>query len=141
LRPVVLVSWHSKASSLPWFPAACITSSGVARSTMTLGLLAERRPPWIVVHVVGDLDWVSRTTFDSCLARFLEEAEQPRIGVNVSRLQLCDSSGVAGLMRVWRTVTAKGGALILIRPRAELTRVLAWTGLDQKVQVADELPL
>jgi hypothetical protein len=30
--------------------------------------------------------------------------------------------------------------LILLRPRTDLAHMLAWTGLDQKLPVADELP-
>jgi anti-anti-sigma factor len=107
---------------------------------MSLALLAERQPPWVVVHVVGELDWCSRTVFDSCLLRLVGQAAQPRVGVNVSRLRFCDSSGAAALVRVWKAVTRQGGMLILLRPRAELARLLAWMGLGHKMLVADELP-
>jgi anti-anti-sigma regulatory factor len=52
---------------------------------------------------------------------------------------LC-SSGAAALVRVWKAVMRQGGMLIVLRPRGDLARMLAWMGLDHKLLVADELP-
>ena len=108
--------------------------------TPSLKLMVEQQMPWTVLHVSGELGWESHNTFDDCLSELVNSAYQPRICIDLSQLEFCDSSGVASMVRAWRTATRKGRTLILLRPAENLARKLVSMGLDGMLPVVDELP-
>lgn len=106
----------------------------------SLRLAVERQVLWTVLHVSGELGWESHDTFNNCLSELVSGPDQPRICIDLSRLEFCDSSGVGSMLRAWRAATRKGGALILLRPDASMARRLVVMGLDGTLPVVDDLP-
>jgi anti-sigma B factor antagonist len=106
----------------------------------SLRLTIERQVLWTIVRLSGELGWESRAALEDCLTELVHKAEQPRICLDVSGLEFCDSSGIACMMRALRAVREKDGALSLLRPRANLARMLTWMGLERVLPVVDQLP-
>lgn len=105
----------------------------------SLRLTVEQQVLWTVVRVSGELGWESHTDFDDCLCTIVWRSEQPRICVDLSGLQFCDSAGIACLVRVRRAVAQRDGQLVLRGPDAELTRRLVHMGLDGVLPVVENL--
>jgi anti-sigma B factor antagonist len=106
----------------------------------SLRLLVEQQVPWTVVRASGELGWESHAMLDDCLSELVRKAEQPHICIDLTSLEFCDSSGIACMVRAWRTATRKGGSLIVVRPTGYLARKLRRMGLDDVLPVVGELP-
>lgn len=105
-----------------------------------LTMTVEQQVLWKVVRLSGELDVESRAGLDERLYRLIRDADQPRIGIDVSGLEFCDSSGIASLVRAWKAARARGGELLLVRPEAALARKLLVIGLNAVLTVVDDLP-
>jgi anti-sigma B factor antagonist len=106
----------------------------------SLRLTVEQQVLWTVVRVSGELGWESYTDFDDCLCTIVWRSEQPRICVDLSGLQFCDSAGIACLVRARRAVAQRDGQLVLRGPDVDLARRLVYMGLDGVLPVVDNLP-
>lgn len=82
-----------------------------------------------VVEVAGELD-----------IRTCEELERvagvpadlgERVVLDVSKLTFCDSTGLAGLVRLHKRAIANGGQLVLRSPVPRVRNLLTLTGLDR----------
>jgi anti-sigma B factor antagonist len=113
-----------------------VTRGAVRSLTMTV----EQQVLWVVVRLSGELDRVSQAALDGRLSGLVRAAEQPRICVDLSGLDFCDSSGVACLLRGWQAARERGGALVLLRPGVRLAHKLMVSGLAALLTVIDELP-
>ena len=105
-----------------------------------LSVTAERQVLWTIVRVSGELDFGTQAQLGDCLFELIAQAEQPRICVDVSDLEFCDSAGVACLIVAWKVSSYKGGALVLLRPSANLAHQLDVIGLTAMLPVIDEIP-
>jgi anti-sigma B factor antagonist len=106
----------------------------------SLRLLVEHQVPWTIVRVSGELGWESHAMLDDCLSELVLEAERPCVCIDLTALEFCDSSGIACMVRAWRTATRKGGLLIVVRPSGYLARKLRRMGLDDVLPVVSEPP-
>jgi anti-sigma B factor antagonist len=106
----------------------------------SLEVTVHRQVLWTVVRVVGELDSHNCFNLDDRLFALVGENDEPRVCVDVSGLEFCDSSGIACLLRASREVTQKGGALVLLGPDDYLARRLATLGLDRVLPVIEHLP-
>jgi anti-anti-sigma factor len=61
--------------------------------------------------------------------------EVVRLLVDVSELRFADSTSVRALVLAARTLRERGGALVLLRPRPPVARVLELMGADQLIQL------
>ena len=105
-----------------------------------LSVTVEQQVLWTIVQVAGELDYGTQSRLGDCLFTLIKQAEQPRICVDVRGLQFCDSAGMACLVVAWKVAQARGGSLVLLRPRARLGRKLAVIGLAAMLPVVEELP-
>jgi anti-anti-sigma factor len=105
-----------------------------------LSVTAEQQVLWTIVRVTGDLDCGTQSRLGDCLFTLIKQAEQPRICVDVRGLQFCDSAGMACLVVAWTVAQARGGSLVLLRPRAWLERKLAAIGLAAMLPVVEQVP-
>lgn len=103
-----------------------------------LRLLVERQVPWTIVRASGELGWESHAMLDDCLYELVRKAERPCICIDLTALEFCDSSGIACMVRAWRTATHKGGSLVVVRPSGYLARKLRRMGLDDVLPVVSE---
>ena len=105
-----------------------------------LSVTVEQQVLWTIVRVTGELDYGTQSQLGDCLFALIKQAEQPRICVDVRGLDFCDSSGMACLVVAWKVAQARGGSLVLLRPRPYLGRKLAVIGLAAMLTVVDDLP-
>ncbi len=105
-----------------------------------LSVTVEQQVLWTIVRVTGELDYGTQSRLGDCLFTLINQAEQPRICVDVRGLQFCDSAGMACLVVAWKVAQARGGSLVLLRPGARLGRKLAVIGLAAMLPVVEELP-
>jgi anti-anti-sigma factor len=103
-------------------------------------MTVERRVPWAVVRLSGELDLQSHQVLADQLHVLLDEFDLPQICVDLNGLRFCDSSGMACLALAWKAARERGGALVLLRPVGEVARLLSLLGLAAIVPVVDELP-
>lgn len=83
-----------------------------------------------VLHVAGALDYAEAPL----LRHEVEGLTLPRDGcltIDLSRTELCDSSGLTVLLVALRHAEAAGAALVLAGVPPRLQRTLAVTGLDR----------
>lgn len=106
----------------------------------TLRIGVEQQGLWTIVYASGALDSDSYAELEDQLLRLAGEREQVRIGVDMSGLEFCDSSGIACLVRSWRVAHERGGGMVLVRPRKDLERRLMWLGLTDRLTIVDETP-
>jgi anti-sigma B factor antagonist len=106
----------------------------------SLRLPVEHQVPWTIVRVSGELGWESHAMLDDCLSELVLEAERPCVCIDLTALEFCDSSGIACMVRAWRTATRKGGLLVVVRPSGYLARKLRRMGLDDVLPVVNEPP-
>jgi anti-anti-sigma factor len=129
----------------------------------TVDLLAEANCPLCDAELKGDLsvsgiearcpnchgslwwlDMMPRQTFECEFARHLRDSHLPFSGrvpvvVNLSEVELADSTFLAGLVLLKKKIDAAGGRLILYGPRPLLREMFAFTKLaDFFVIVATE---
>jgi anti-sigma B factor antagonist len=105
-----------------------------------LRMSVQHQMPWAVVHLTGELDWISHAAFEDCLFEIVDESEQPHICIDLSDLEFCDTSGVACIMRAWRAATRKGGTVVLLGADEQLSLRLVLLGLDGTLVVVDRVP-
>jgi len=105
-----------------------------------LTVTVERRAPWVVMRLSGELDHRSHSGLIDRLQSLLHQTDLPRICVDVNGLRLCDSPGLACLVMAWKVARERGGSLVLLRPDEEAARMLSLLGLAAVVPVMDELP-
>jgi anti-sigma B factor antagonist len=105
-----------------------------------LSVAVERRVRWAVVRVAGELDYRTSPSLTSELVRLAREPAVPRVCVDLARVWFCDSSGIASLLGGWQAIRARGGVMVLRRPRATLSRRVIRMGLSGVLNVVDDLP-
>jgi anti-anti-sigma factor len=81
-----------------------------------------------VVHARGELD--IRTCDELERVAGAEADRGGQVLLDLSELTFCDSTGLAGLVRVHRRATAAGGELVLRAPVPRVRSLLELTGLD-----------
>ena len=100
----------------------------------------ERQGLWAIVRLTGDLDNDTCAELDDHLSKLTGGRDQPRIGIDVSGLEFCDSSGIVSLLRAWRAAHERGGSLVLVRPRDDLERRLDWLDPTDRLSIVDRTP-
>ena len=93
----------------------------------------------VVVTVRGNLDIDSATVLSTALEQVLHAGE-PRIVVDLSGVEFCDSTGVNVLLAAHQRLADQGGSLALAAPTSTVRRILQVTGLDTVFTVLDAVP-
>lgn len=106
-----------------------------------LSVSVEQQVLWTIVRVTGELDYATQAELGDCLFRLIARGGEPRICVDVGRVNFCDSSGMACLVVAAKVAKARGGSFVLLRPAAHLARKLAIVGVAAMLTVIDEFPL
>jgi len=106
-----------------------------------LSVSVEQQVLWTIVRVTGELDYATEGKLSDCLFRLIGRTGEPRICVDVGKLDFCDSSGMACLVVAAKVAKARGGSLVVLRPAAHLARKLAIVGLAAMLTVIDDFPM
>ncbi|MEU2494940.1 STAS domain-containing protein [Streptomyces sp. NPDC007883] len=83
----------------------------------------------VCVRIDGDLDWESADDLTEAARACLEAERPPRLlRLDCTKLNVCDSMGLAALLMVHRLATAAGARLRLDHRPQALERLLELTG-------------
>ncbi|WP_250037275.1 STAS domain-containing protein [Paractinoplanes maris] len=88
----------------------------------------------VVVTVRGNIDIDSGTTLTTALEQLLDRPA-PRIVVDLSGIEFCDSTGLSALVVGHNRASASGGWLRLAAPGEFLARLLDTVGLIPRLAV------
>ena len=97
-----------------------------------------RRGPWSVLSIVGDLDLAGLPGFRSAGGPLVNES-RPRIVVDLTAVDLLDSSGLGALLGFRRRVHRNGGEVRLVAPDNNVSALLRTVGFDRVFVVAPTL--
>jgi anti-anti-sigma factor len=92
-----------------------------------------------MVEVTGVIDVTSSGRLAQRLSELITSGH-PRLVVDLSRVGLCDASGLRALLSAREQAETAGGMFRLIAPQPIVAKVLDITGLDQVLDVTDESP-
>lgn len=96
----------------------------------------QAAPEDVVVPLRGELDVA---TADRAADRALARAVPGSVLVlDVSRVTFCDCSGLRALLRVAREARRLGCDVVLAAPSPRMTRLLAITGIGDRLPVLEE---
>ncbi|WP_309060109.1 STAS domain-containing protein [Streptomyces sp.] len=103
-----------------------------------LTITASHVPAGLALEVVGDLDYTNAQR----LRHAAQEAAPPpgrSLVVDLRELGFCDSSGITALIAVRNHAVAAGSEMVLVAVPANMRRLLRMTGLDQVLDIRDDL--
>ncbi|MGS2646072.1 STAS domain-containing protein [Streptosporangium sp. G12] len=92
-----------------------------------------------VVHVTGDLDWVTSPSLIVMVEHLWDFLNEGCLILNLTPMLFCDSTGVSALITVFRGCRERGIRLILAGTPRFLLRMLTTTGLIELFEVHDTL--
>jgi anti-sigma B factor antagonist len=92
-----------------------------------------------IVIASGEIDLYTAPRLHSELAAVIASAAPvPRVTVDMSGVEFCDSTGMNVLLSCLRQVQERGGEFALAAPRPAVRKILQVTGLDSVFTIAAE---
>jgi anti-sigma B factor antagonist len=83
-----------------------------------------------VVTICGEIDLYTAPRLHSELAGLLAEGMPPRVVIDMSGVEFCDSTGMNVLLSCLRRARERGGELEIAAPKPAVRKILQVTGLD-----------
>jgi anti-anti-sigma factor len=105
-----------------------------------LTVTADRRGGWTAIALEGDLDLTTLPVLETRLRTAADEHSPPRLALDLSDLNFCDSSGLNAIVRAWQQSVAADGELILLNPQDRVLNSLKMTGLHERLPIHGTLP-
>jgi anti-anti-sigma factor len=99
-----------------------------------LEALVEAGASGPVIMLAGEADMTGARQLDALIARQIA-AGTCQLTIDVSGLRFADSASIRVLALAARTLTERGGNLVLLDPQPSVARVLALLGVDQFVTI------
>jgi anti-sigma B factor antagonist len=93
-------------------------------------------PPAAVLSATGELDIATAPVLREAFLALLKQDPVPDVTFEAGGLSFVDSSGLAVLLMVARRWNAEGRSL-LVRPSAQLTKVIDLAGVRRAFQLAE----
>lgn len=87
-----------------------------------------------VVNVRGELDVATAPALADCVARMLDQG-RCHITIDLDEVEFLDSQGLHALVVGYKQARARGGDLVVRRPRGHVLKVLEMCGLTTVLSV------
>jgi anti-anti-sigma factor len=87
-----------------------------------------------VIMLAGEADLTSAEQFDALITGQLAVGTC-QLTIDVSELRFADAASIRTLALAARTLTVRGGSLVVLNPQPSVARVLALLGVDQMVTI------
>lgn len=120
--------------------AGCLEASTAMAEAPVLLISTGPAAGWMVVTAAGDLDYATSPQLAAQLEAVIDVERPPRVAVDLSGMDFCDSAGLRCLLAASRRAQQRDGELALLRPPGTLRRKLTITALDLVLRVVEELP-
>jgi anti-sigma B factor antagonist len=91
-----------------------------------------------IVTVAGEIDLYTAPRLHSELATAVSGEGLPRVLVDMTGVEFCDSTGMNVLLAALRRARERGGELVLAGPRPAVRKILQVTGLESVFTVLDD---
>lgn len=92
-----------------------------------------------VIVLAGEADLTCAKQLDTLITGQLAGGTR-QLTIDVSGLRFADSASIRTLVLAARTLTERGGRLVLLDPQKSVARVLALLGADQMVTIRRKTP-
>lgn len=92
-----------------------------------------------VIVLAGEADLTCADRLDALITGQLAGGTR-QLTIDVSGLRFADSASIRTLVLAARTLTERGGSLVLLDPQKAVARVLALLGADQMVTIRGKAP-
>jgi anti-sigma B factor antagonist len=102
-----------------------------------LKVTSRSQGDYIVMSVQGEIDLYTVPRLQKELGSALAAGSPPRLIVDLSGVDFCDSTGVNALLAAHRQARESGGDLELAAPRTAVRKILQVTGLEAVFTVVD----
>jgi anti-sigma B factor antagonist len=93
-----------------------------------------------VLSLAGEIDLYTAPRLQAELGAALAAGDPPRLVVDMSGVEFCDSTGMNVLLAAHRRASEQGGEFALAAPRPPVRKILQVTGLETVFTVHDDLP-
>jgi anti-sigma B factor antagonist len=110
-----------------------VAASGKGERAMTARVTPPAAAAVAVVPVAGNLDIATVPALETTVAEALATASG--VVLDLSGVDLCDSTGLGALVRIYRRARAGGKTFALRDPRHQIAEVLAMTGINKVIPV------
>ncbi|MFE9776234.1 STAS domain-containing protein [Streptomyces sp. NPDC005931] len=104
----------------------------------SLTITPQAAPAGLVLKVSGDLDYTTAQQ----LRTATHEASPPGggfVALDLGELRFCDSTGITALIGARNHVVSAGDEFLLVAVPDSMARLLRMTGLDQIIEVRDDV--
>jgi anti-sigma B factor antagonist len=89
------------------------------------------------VTISGEIDLYTAPRLHGELAAVLVDGMPPRVVIDMSGVEFCDSTGMNVLLSCLRRVHERGGELEIASPKPAVRKILQVTGLDSVFKLVD----
>jgi anti-sigma B factor antagonist len=96
-------------------------------------------PSGPVITLSGEIDLVSATELNTLLSGQLA-GPTLQLTIDASGLRFADTASIRALILAARTLSERGGRLVLLRPQPPVARILAILGVDEMFTIRGETP-
>jgi anti-sigma B factor antagonist len=127
----LIPSFDSLGQALASVPAS--PAEGMLQASVEAG---ESGP---VIVLAGEADQTCAEQLDTLIAGQLAGGTR-QVTIDASGLRFADSASVRTLVLAARTLTERGGRLVLLDPQQSVARVLALLGADQMITIGRKTP-
>jgi anti-sigma B factor antagonist len=90
-----------------------------------------------IVTISGEIDLYTAPRLHGELAAVLVDGMPPRVVIDMSGVEFCDSTGMNVLLSCLRRVHERGGELEIASPKPAVRKILQVTGLDSVFKLVD----
>ena len=99
---------------------------------------SERREQELTLTLFGEIDHHSAVRVRTEMDALLYELRPARVVLDLSHIELMDSSGLGLIMGRYALLQRIGGELILRRPHERLVKIFELAGLQRMVRIETE---
>ena len=119
--------------------ASAPPASGGMVPAVELNVSSRSHGDYAVVIAAGEIDLYTAPRLHSELVAVIANAgTAPRVVVDMSGVEFCDSTGMNVLLSSLRQARERGGELELAAPRPAVKKILQVTGLDSVFTIAPD---
>ena len=104
---------------------------------MELNVSSRFHDDHTIVTISGEIDLYTAPRLHSELAGLLADGMPPRVVIDMSGVEFCDSTGMNVLLSCLRRARERGGELEIAAPRPAVRKILQVTGLDSVFTVVE----
>jgi anti-sigma B factor antagonist len=104
-----------------------------------LNVSSRSHDDYTIVTICGEIDLYTAPRLHSELGAVLADGMPPRIVIDMSGVEFCDSTGMNVLLSCLRRARERGGELEIAAPKPAVRKILQVTGLDSVFTVIPDV--